>query len=111
MYDLKTHLDAHDWKATDFEGVDMKVLHTNPNTGGVTVLTRMRPGSEIPAHHHALADETVLVIEGEFVEDGVAHGKGSFFFAAAGTVHGPHRTQEGCTVLTQFSKTLDFVLE
>lgn len=110
MYDVKTHSDQHAWKPTDFEGVETKVLNTNPNTGGLTVLTRMSPGTTIPAHHHELADEVVYVLEGEFIEDDESHSPGTMFFAAAGSTHGPHRTEVGCVVLTQFSKTLDFVL-
>lgn len=111
MYDVKTHSDQHAWKSTDFDGVEMKVLNTNPNTGGLTVLTRMSPGATIPAHHHEESDEVVYVLEGEFIEDGQAHGAGAMFFAAAGSSHGPHRTEQGCVVLTQFSKTLDYVLD
>lgn len=33
---------------------------------------------------------------------------GSYFRGKAGTMHGPHSTIEGCTVLTNFSAELDF---
>lgn len=111
MYDLITDLNEHDWKALTFPGVAMKLLHTNPETGGTIVATKMDAGAEFPAHHHALADETVYVLEGDFIENGVAYRQGTLFFAAAGSVHGPHRTESGCTVLIQFSKTHDFVLD
>jgi len=111
MYDQICHADEMPWKQSDFPGVLMKVLNTNPNTGGLTVMTKMAAGAEIPKHHHGLADEVVYVIEGDFIEDDQPHRPGTMFFAAAGTKHGPHRTENGCVVLTQFSKTLDFMMD
>jgi anti-sigma factor ChrR (cupin superfamily) len=67
-------------------------------------------GASISAHSHTRAEETVYVLEGDFVEDGVAYGAGSFFAGAAGIPHGPHRTVGGCVLLTTFSGPLDFVL-
>jgi hypothetical protein len=63
-----------------------------------------------PGHLHTKANETVYVLEGDFVEDGASHGPDSFFAGQAGVPHGPHSTVGGCTVLTAFSATLDFVL-
>lgn len=50
------------------------------------------------------------MLEGDFAEDGVAHGPGSFSAAPAGAAHGPHSTVSGCVVLTAFSAGLDFVI-
>jgi anti-sigma factor ChrR (cupin superfamily) len=110
MYDLKLETAAIKWTPLDFPGVSMKTLHQDRRTGGMTVMTRMQPGAAIPAHSHTRADETVYILQGDFVEDGVAYGPGSFFAGAAGTVHGPHRTEGGCVLLTTFSGPLDFVL-
>lgn len=110
MYDLKLETAAIEWTPLDFPGVFMKTLRQDSRTGGMTVMTRMQPGATIPAHRHTRADETVYVLEGDFVEDGVAYGPGSFFAGSAGTVHGPHRTAGGCVLLTTFSGPLDFVL-
>jgi quercetin dioxygenase-like cupin family protein len=76
----------------------------------MSVIPRMAPGAVIPAHLHTEADETVYVLEGDFVEDGQSHGPGSFFAGKAGEPHGPHSTVGGCAVLTAFSAKLDFVL-
>jgi quercetin dioxygenase-like cupin family protein len=89
-------------------GVTMKVLYRDEVSGAMTVLTRMEPGTTIPAHWHSKADEAVYVLEGDFVEDGTGYGPGSYFRGKAGTVHGPHSTIRGCTVLTHFSAELDF---
>jgi quercetin dioxygenase-like cupin family protein len=76
----------------------------------MSVLTRMAPGSVIPAHLHTQADETVYLLESDFVEDSQSHGPGSFFAGKAGVPHGPHSTFGGCTFLTGFSAALDFAL-
>jgi quercetin dioxygenase-like cupin family protein len=111
MYDTKMDTAALAWTPLDFAGVSMKVLQQNETTGGMTVMTRMAPGSSIPAHRHTRADETVYVIEGDFIEDGMSYGPGSFFAGRAGTPHGPHRSAGGCVLLTTFSAALDFVVE
>lgn len=98
------------WSPLDFEGVAIRILHRVESTGALTVMTRMAPGAVIPAHWHSAADETVYVLEGDFIEDGVSYGVGSFFVGSAGSPHGPHRTLGGCTLLTTFSAELDFHL-
>jgi quercetin dioxygenase-like cupin family protein len=109
MYDKKLDAGSVPWAGLEFAGVAIRVLHTDPRSGAMTVVTRMEPGARIPAHSHSRADETVYVIEGDFVEDRKSYGPGSFFAGAAGTVHGPHETVNGCVLLTTFSATLDFV--
>lgn len=110
MYQVKLHAESVEWSPLDFPGVSLRVLYTDPDTGATSVLTRIAPGAVIPAHLHTKADELVYVLEGDFVEDGQSHGPGSFFAGKAGVPHGPHSTVGGCTVLTTFSATLDFVL-
>lgn len=94
----------------DIPGVSMRVLNRDATTGGMTVLTRIEAGATIPEHWHTKADETVFVVEGDFVEAGVTYGPGAFFAGKAGTTHGPHHSVGGCTVLTHFSAELDFQL-
>jgi anti-sigma factor ChrR (cupin superfamily) len=110
MYQLKRPAEDTNWTALDFPGVSMKPLHTEESTGATTVLTRLAPGAIIPRHRHTSADETVYVIEGDFIEDDQSFGPGSFFAGKAGTDHGPHRSTRGCVVLTRFSAPIDFVL-
>jgi anti-sigma factor ChrR (cupin superfamily) len=110
VYDRKVNTASIDWSPLDFPGVSMKTLRQDDRTGGMTVITRMNPGASILAHRHTTADETVFVLEGDFIEDGQKHGPGSFFLGSAGTDHGPHSTTKGCLLLTTFSAPLDFVL-
>ena len=110
VYDRKFDTTSVDWSPLDFPGVSMKTLREDGGTGGMTVMTRMQPGSHIPAHRHTAADETVFVVEGDFVEDGQTYGPGCFFVGSAGSDHGPHGTVGGCVLLTTFSAPLDFAL-
>jgi hypothetical protein len=107
MYQKIVNASTLDEQLLDIDGVSIRVLHQS-ETGGVAVVTRMRAGATIPAHWHSKADETVYVLEGDFIEDGVTYGSGHYFVGAARTVHGPHSTMTGCTLLTHFSAELDF---
>jgi anti-sigma factor ChrR (cupin superfamily) len=110
MYQLKRVANDDGWTALDFPGVEVKVLHKDEVSGATTVLTRLAPAAIIPRHWHTVADETVYVLEGDFVEDDETYGPGSFFAGKAKTAHGPHRSKKGCVVLTQFSAAIDFIL-
>jgi len=111
VYDIKLVTSSLTRSPLDFAGVSMKTLRSDEWTGGMTVMTRVAPGATIPAHSHTHADETVYVVDGDFIEDGTSYGPGSFFAGPAGTFHCPHRTSKGCVLLTTFSASLDFVLE
>jgi anti-sigma factor ChrR (cupin superfamily) len=71
------------------------------------VLRKLEPSALIPKHFHAEAQETVYVLEGDFIEDQTSYGAGRVFFANEGFSHGPHTTMKGCLVLTVFSAKLD----
>src|SRR3954454_12864875 len=110
MYETKIDTSALAWSPTGWPGVSMKMLQQVESTGGMTGMTRMEAGSSIPAHSHTHTDQTVFVIEGDLVEDGVSYGPGSFFVAKAGSPHGPHGSSGGCVLLTTYSGPPDLVL-
>jgi len=89
-----------------FTGVTARLVHRG-GRGGMVVLTRLAPEAVIPEHWHSDADETVYVLDGDFVEGGVACGPGTFFFGNAGRPHGPHTSSGGCTALMHFSAAVD----
>jgi quercetin dioxygenase-like cupin family protein len=107
MYQDSIHANDIDWKSGRFPGVYLKILHGNPESEASVVLRKLEPNAVIPKHFHAEADETVYVLEGDFIEDEKAYHAGHVFFAKAGFPHGPHTTAKGCIVLTAFSATLD----
>jgi anti-sigma factor ChrR (cupin superfamily) len=108
MYQITVGESELPWADLGMPGVSMKVLHKDEATGTIAVLTRIEAGASIPAHWHSKADETMFVLDGDFVEERVSYGPGSYFVGKACTTHGPHSTVRGCTVLTHFSAELDF---
>ncbi len=108
MYQVKVREVDVEWTPLEIPGVRIKVLHKETTSGAMTVMTHMEAGAVIPAHWHSKADETVYVLDGDFVEDGVSYERGSYFQGKARTTHGPHSSIHGCTVLTHFSADLDF---
>ena len=111
MYETTIDSATMDWSPTGWTGVTMKLLQREGANGGMTGMLRMAPGSTIPAHRHTKADQSVFVVEGDLVEDGVTYGPGTFLVAKAGTPHGPHGTKNGCVLLSIYDGVPDFVAE
>ena len=106
MFQYVADADTAPWQPGPYPGVDLKILHRNPETGGVTVLRRFGAGVTVPAHIHAVADETAYVLSGEWEEDGRVYGPGTCFFAPKGERHGPHIARTEVVSLTLFSGPL-----
>ena len=94
------------WQPGPYPGVELKLLHRHPATGGVTVLRKFAAGVTVPAHIHPLANETAYILSGEWLEDGVVHAPGTCFFAPKGERHGPHFAQTEVVSLTLFDGPL-----
>ncbi len=110
MYEFADSCKDCAFQALAISGVESKELYADELSGRKTVLTRMAPGAVIPKHKHTHVDETVYVLEGDFVEEGVSYGPGSYFVGKAGTAHGPHASTNGCLVLTHWTGgAVDFI--
>jgi hypothetical protein len=70
MYQIMVRESELPWADLGMPGVSMKVLHKDEATGAMAVLTWIEAGASIPAHWHSKADETVFVLNGDFVEAG-----------------------------------------
>jgi len=81
----------------------LKVLNSDQSLGPAVALLRMEPGSEIPRHLHERTTETSYVLDGDFINEGISYPKGTEFNVKPNTVHGPHTTKTGCSVLVTFS--------
>ena len=81
----------------------VKVLNSDQSLGPAVALLRMEPGSEIPRHLHERTTETSYVLDGDFINEGISYPKGTEFNVKPNTVHGPHTTKTGCSVLVTFS--------
>lgn len=81
-------------------GVRATLVNVDGDKGIVTTIIHIAAGAHIPAHYHDDGAEAHYVLEGDFVNAGVAHGPGAFVTHPAGVVHGPHESLGGCRVLT-----------
>ena len=97
------------WQPGPYAGVELLLLHKNEQTGGVTVLRKFHAGMTIPAHIHPDANEFVYVLSGEWLESGVTHTTGAYFFAPKGVAHGPHIAKTEVISLTIFDGPLTVV--
>jgi quercetin dioxygenase-like cupin family protein len=106
MFQYLAHSDELPWQPGPYAGVELKILHKNPMTGGVVVLRKFAAGMEIPAHTHPLANEWAYILAGEWVESGASFGPGTLFHAPRGERHGPHFAKSEVISLTVFDGPL-----
>jgi anti-sigma factor ChrR (cupin superfamily) len=85
------------WQAV-CEGITVKTLFVDEQTGTVTSLFRFQPGAHTPRHFHA-GVEQCLIIEGDFHANDEVFGPGDFTCAMAGSVHETTYTENGALVL------------
>jgi anti-sigma factor ChrR (cupin superfamily) len=93
--------DAMPWQATDFPGIEMKMLYQDEE-GRSTILFRMAPGAVVPLHEHTALEQT-FVLEGS-LED--AEGKataGTFVWRPGSNVH-VARAPNGAVFLSIFNR-------
>jgi quercetin dioxygenase-like cupin family protein len=109
MFPYITSANEKQWQPGPYEGVELLVLRKDETTGGVTVLRKFKAGASIPAHTHPQASESVYILSGEWVEEGVSHTTGSFFFVPRGQKHGPHFAKTEVISLTSFDGPLTIV--
>jgi anti-sigma factor ChrR (cupin superfamily) len=81
----------------------LQVLNSEPSLGPAVALLRMEPGSEIPRHLHERTTEMSYVLDGDFINEGITYPKGTEINIKPNTIHGPHTTKTGCSVLVTFS--------
>ncbi len=81
-------------------GIEAQLLNIDLARGIVATIIHFRPGAEIPAHFHKEGSEAHYVLEGELSDCDRTYGPGAYLTHAAGVVHGPHRSEKGCRVLT-----------
>jgi len=81
----------------------LKILNSDQSLGPALALLRMEPGSEIARHLHERTTETLYVLDGDFINEGIPYPVGTELNVKPMTVHGPHTTKHGCSVLVMFS--------
>ena len=83
-------------------GSRMKVIYHDPDSGMLTILAKLEPGSGIPPHVHEDLEQT-FVLEGSLVDDEGECTAGNFVIRAKGSRHAPI-APKGCTMLVFFLK-------
>lgn len=96
------------WQAFEFEpfrdGIDICWLEQVPPQ---IAILKYQPGASVPRHRHP-GLETILVLEGDQVDD---HGKavrGDFIINPEGSEHAVH-SESGCVVLIQWQQPVEFI--
>jgi anti-sigma factor ChrR (cupin superfamily) len=83
-------------------GNKMKVIYHDPVTDMLTIVSKLEPGSGIPAHVHEDLEQT-FVLEGSLVDGEGECTAGNFVIRAKGSRHAP-TAPNGCTMLVFFLK-------
>ncbi|GIT47960.1 MAG: hypothetical protein Ct9H300mP13_7560 [Gammaproteobacteria bacterium] len=55
------NVDGLPWEPSQFPGIDFKTLLIEPDTGLLTALVRMAPGSTLPDHQHVQIEQTYVI--------------------------------------------------
>ncbi len=95
------------WKPTPTQGIDMKVLMEDKETGLLTALFRWAPGSELALHEHIEIEQS-YVLDGEFEDAEGVYSKGNFSWRPKGHSHSA-RSPKGALVLCFFLKPNKFL--
>ena len=83
-------------------GNQMKVLMHDPETGMLTLITRLAPGACVPRHMHEDLEQT-YILEGSLEDDEGECSAGNFVIRRKGSTHSPV-APNGCTMLVFFVK-------
>ena len=100
-------VDAIPWKPTQCEGVEMKILLEDPETGLMTALFRWQPGARLPLHEHVEIEQT-YVLEGSILDDEGEVTAGNYVWRPAGNRH-EAVAPNGALVLGMFLKPNKFL--
>ncbi len=100
-------VDEIPWKPTQCEGVEMKILVEDGETGLMTALFRWAPGAVLPLHEHVELEQT-YVLEGSILDDEGEVTAGNFVWRPPGNRH-VATAPDGALVLGMFLKPNRFL--
>ena len=83
------------WEATGVDGVLVRRLFVDADNDRLTMLVRMAPGTEYPAHRHGGIEEC-YVLEGDLYGPDFEMRGGDYQRLEGGSVHGVQGTRGGC---------------
>lgn len=90
------------WEATQFPGIEIKVLYEDKAKGEMTCLLKWAPGATLPMHKHPEIEQS-YVIQGSFSDhDGICRA-GEYVWRRPGSFHETH-SAEGAILLAVYRK-------
>lgn len=90
------------WKPSQFEGIEIKVLYEDKTRGEMTCLLKWQPGTTLPFHKHPEIEQS-YVLSGSFSDhDGIAR-VGEYVWRRPLSMHETH-SAEGCVILAIYRK-------
>ena len=91
-----------EWRPSQFEGIQIKVLYEDKDKGEMTCLLKWEPGATLPMHKHPEIEPS-FVLEGSFYDhDGICRA-GEYVWRKAGSTHETY-SEEGCVILAVYRK-------
>ena len=97
------------WKPTPCEGVDMKILLQDEESGLMTALFRWAPGARLSLHEHVDIEQS-YILEGSLVDEEGEATAGNFVWRPAGNRHWA-TAPNGALILGMFLKPNIFLSE
>ena len=89
------------WEKTRHPGVETKALVADPQSGLLTVLTKMAQGARLPDHEHVRIEQTYVLEGALHCDEGVCQ-PGDFVWRPAGSRHEAWAGPGGCLALAMF---------
>lgn len=100
-------VDALPWTSLPVDGIEMKILLEDADTGLLTALVRFAPGAELPLHEHVEIEQT-YVLEGSLVDDEGEVTAGNYVWRPKGNRH-VARAPQGALALSFFLRPNRFL--
>lgn len=95
------------WKPTPSQGIEMKILLQDKESGLMTALFRWQPGAVLARHEHVEIEQT-WVLSGSIVDDEGEALEGQYVWRPKGNQHAA-RSPNGALVLSFFLKPNKFL--
>jgi anti-sigma factor ChrR (cupin superfamily) len=89
------------------EGVLLRMLFQESDSGYSVGLIRYQPGASVPLHKH-IGDEHIYVLSGSQQDERGIYPTGSYIYNPEGSQHSVS-SQDGCLVLVHWHKPVEFV--
>ena len=100
-------VDIIPWKPTPCDGIEMKVLMEDEETGMMTAMFKWAPGSKLTFHEHVELEQT-FVLEGSLVDNEGTVFAGDYVWRPAGSRHDAW-APNGALILSMFLKPNKFL--